>query len=152
MTWQILIPLLIVAWGIAWFVKSRSLAMALTVVARISLLLGSVYLITQAIWGLMVPQGVCPLTTSLPMMLTSISIPVIVLGIMFYLATYVPQLVETDSGIGLLAGEDVFLREPIEIKQLKKNQYLITTQDKEHKLTLRGRLAKSVIKKISQVK
>lgn len=148
MIWRILIPVVIAAWGVLWYFRSKSLPIALTVVARISVILGMVYFVTQIIWGLFTPQGVCPLTTSLPRMLLSLSVPVITLGLMFYLATWLPQVITDGTGTALMAGEDILLREPWEIESVEKNKYLITSDDKEYKVTLRGRLGRSVIEEL----
>lgn len=148
MIWRILIPILIAAWGIMWYVKSKSLPIALTVVARISLILGLVYFITELVWGFFTPQGVCPQTTSLPRLLLSLTVPVVALGLLFYLATWLPQVIKDGTGTALLAGEDILLTEPFEIETLDKNKYLITSGDKEHKVTLRGKLGKSAIEEL----
>ena len=151
MNLQLLIPGVIIAWGIIWYIKSRSLVVTLNVVARISLALGLIYLLTQFIWGFLAPAGVCPLTISWRMRLISLAIPVIGLVGLFYLASFFPQLIETQQGVAILAGEDVFVQQPIALEALGRQQYRITGDGKDHTITLRGRLGRRAAEKIERM-
>lgn len=151
MSIPLLIPGFIIGWAIIWYFKSRSLTVTLNVVARISLALGLIYLLTQFIWRFLAPAGVCPLTISWTMRLISLAIPIIGLLGLFYLASFFPQLIETHQGVAVLAGEDVFVKQPLTLEALGRHQYRITGDGKEHTITLRGRLGRRAAEKIERM-
>lgn len=148
MPWMYLFPLLLIGWAGLWYYRTKSLPVALTVAARLAVGLIVIYLATRLVWRVMVPAGVCPITTPPAVLIMSILVPLVFLGILNYLATYFPQLIATDQGYALLVGEDYHLTDPIELEKLSDDQYLITTEGKSHKVTMRGARGQAVAQQL----
>lgn len=149
MPWLYLIPLGLLILSFSWYRRTGSLTVAGWVGARLAVVLLVVWLATRIVWYVMVPRGVCPITTPLPVLILSILVPLILLAGLTWLASYAPQLIETHDGFALLAGEDVYLKRPFQVNDLGNNRYRFQSGTKVTTLPLRGQQSKRVMEQIT---
>ena len=148
MTWQILIPLLFIAWAGFWYHQSRSAVIVINLLARNLLLVGAVVLITRWGWQQLRPAGVCPITTP-PLTLAGLFIiPIVSFVVLSFLSSYFPQVIPSEQGVALLSSEDHFFRYPFRMKQLSGREYEITSAGKPQRIRLRGWRADALIEQL----
>ena len=149
MPWLYLIPLALIILSFTWYQRTGSIAVAGWVGVRLGMVLFLVWAATRLVWYVMVPRGVCPITTPLPVLILSILVPLVLLAGLTWLASYAPQLIETRDGFALLAGEDIYLKRPFQVSNLGKNRYRFQSGPKTTTLTLRGQQSRRVIEQIT---